>query len=279
VDLTGCIDLHLHSGPDVRPRMLDDIDLARAAKAAGYRAILLKSHHTVTADRATIAEKVVGGIRVFGGLALNWPTGGINPDAVDFALRIGARQVWFPTYCAVVEHGHKRGKRFNTEPVRVLDGQGRVLPAVREVLALLRDAGAILGTGHLGTDEVKAVVAEARAMGLEKILVTHPEHPFIRMSVADQRALAAQGCLFERCYCFVENAVPTDTPVTVKLIAAQIKEVGVESTVLSSDLGRADLSHPVAGYRSFYEQLAAEGFSREELRLMCADTAARLLDL
>ena len=69
--LNEVIDLHVHTAPDVRPRLLDDIELARVAAAAGMRALLLKSHHTITADRATIAEKQVNGIRIFGGIVLN----------------------------------------------------------------------------------------------------------------------------------------------------------------------------------------------------------------
>lgn len=279
MDLTGCIDLHLHSAPDVRERSHDDIQLARAARSAGYRAILLKSHHTVTADRATIAERVVGGIRVFGGLALNWPTGGLNPDAVDFALRLGARQIWFPTYCAVAEQGHTTHRRHRTEPVRVLDDGGRLLPVVRDILALIRDADAIVGTGHLGAEETRAVVDATLALGHRKILVTHPEHPLIRLSVQEQRALAARGCAFERCFCFIAGAVPVGPPVTAKMVASQIREVGVESTVLSSDLGRADLPDPIEGYRSFLRELAAEGFTDRELGLMRGETAARLLGL
>src|SRR5688500_18689373 len=101
IDLTGAIDLHLHSAPDVRPRKLDDLAVARAAAARGIRAILLKSHVTLTADRAYLVEQVVPGIRVFGGLALNHAVGGINPVAVETALRMGAAEIWMPTLSSI----------------------------------------------------------------------------------------------------------------------------------------------------------------------------------
>ncbi len=63
--------MHIHSAPDIQPRYGDDIEIARQAERAGMRAILLKSHVTLTADRAAIAAKVVGRLRVFGGLVLN----------------------------------------------------------------------------------------------------------------------------------------------------------------------------------------------------------------
>ena len=91
------IDMHIHGSPDVRPRVLSDIEIARQAAAHGMAAILLKSHVTITADRAALVEEAVPGIRVFGGLALNHPVGGINPYAVEAALQLGAAQIWMPT--------------------------------------------------------------------------------------------------------------------------------------------------------------------------------------
>jgi hypothetical protein len=41
VDLTGMVDLHVHSGPDVRPRYADDLSVAAEAADANMRAILL----------------------------------------------------------------------------------------------------------------------------------------------------------------------------------------------------------------------------------------------
>ncbi len=66
VDLSGLIDLHIHSAPDVVERHGDDVDIAREAQAAGMSAIMLKSHVTGTADRASIAGRIVTGIRAFG---------------------------------------------------------------------------------------------------------------------------------------------------------------------------------------------------------------------
>ena len=86
-NLSNIIDLHIHTHPDIHPRQLNDIEACEAAKAAGMKAVLLKSHVVLTADRAVIAEKVVGGIRAFGGPSfvpqsaasiwrrLTWPSG------------------------------------------------------------------------------------------------------------------------------------------------------------------------------------------------------------
>jgi len=94
--LKGAIDFHIHSAPDVYPRLLNDVELALSAKENGMRAILVKNHYFETAGRAQIASDVAD-FKVFGGIALNLTNGGINKHAVKMALKLGAKQVWLPT--------------------------------------------------------------------------------------------------------------------------------------------------------------------------------------
>ena len=82
VNLAGVIDMHVHAGPDSRPRAMNDLEAARRARDAGLRAIVLKNHFTMTADRAALAIEQVEGLEIFGGIALNRAVGGINPEAV-----------------------------------------------------------------------------------------------------------------------------------------------------------------------------------------------------
>ena len=56
--LTGIIDMHIHSAPDIRQRKLDDLQLMEAAVERGVRAIVIKSHMVPTADRATLVNKI-----------------------------------------------------------------------------------------------------------------------------------------------------------------------------------------------------------------------------
>jgi hypothetical protein len=55
-DLKGAIDLHFHAGPDIRERKLTYLEAAMQAKEAGMRAILIKSHSTITADIASLIQ-------------------------------------------------------------------------------------------------------------------------------------------------------------------------------------------------------------------------------
>ncbi|MFH1629324.1 MAG: DUF6282 family protein, partial [Pseudomonadota bacterium] len=80
--LEGSIDVHIHSAPDIFPRILNDVELAFMAKQEGMRAILVKSHVLITADRAEIASQQAD-FPVFGAVALNLPVGGLNLEAVE----------------------------------------------------------------------------------------------------------------------------------------------------------------------------------------------------
>jgi hypothetical protein len=71
--LHGAIDLHFHAGPDVQVRKLTYLNAAREAQEAGMKAILIKSHVTITADTATLLQPLVSGLLIFGGVALNDP--------------------------------------------------------------------------------------------------------------------------------------------------------------------------------------------------------------
>src|SRR5271166_4354304 len=81
--LSGVIDIHVHSAPDSTPRSIDAIDLAKLAKARGMRGLVLKNHYESTASLAYIVRKEVPGIEIFGGIDLNRSVGGINAAAVE----------------------------------------------------------------------------------------------------------------------------------------------------------------------------------------------------
>ena len=132
VDIAGAIDLHCHPYPDLFPRLADDFDIVRAARDAGMRAIMLKCHHESTVSRAYLVQRVVPGIRVYGGIVLNFYVGGLNPAAVEASLRLGGKEVWMPTvdagYHAEVHGGtggydSQQGGRSQAEGIWV-DRQG-----------------------------------------------------------------------------------------------------------------------------------------------------------
>ena len=82
--IAGLMDTHVHAAPDVFGRSLDDEEVATLYKDRGLESLVLKNHVLPTADRAWFARKHVAGLKVFGGVVLNSPVGGINPEAVNW---------------------------------------------------------------------------------------------------------------------------------------------------------------------------------------------------
>ena len=278
VSLEGAIDLHVHTAPDVYPRRLDDLALAHEAAAAGMRAILIKSHHTLTADRATLADRLVERVRVFGGLALNEAVGGLNPAAVEAALAVGARQIWMPTISAA-NHRQATGAPGG---IRILDEAGQLRPAVLEILSLIARGDVILGTGHLSVPEILRLVPAARAAGVKRILVTHPEFFVVDMPVGIQQELAGPDLFFERCLIVTVPPyppVPAGPIVPLAAIAAAVRQVGVETTVLATDFGQAGNPSPVDGLRTYIAGMLELGISPAEIERMTRSNPAWLLGL
>jgi len=268
--LEGTIDLHFHAGPDVRERKLTYLEAALQARDAGMKAILIKSHSTITADIASLIQLLVKDILVFGGIALNYPLGGLNPVAVETALKLGAKQIWMPTLSAANQYRHERKKG----GITILSRKGSLKKEVMEILEILSRHDVILSTGHLSQDEIIVLMKEAIKKKIKKILVTHPDHFFIQMPVKVQKELAKKGIFFDRCF-----PTPTTSPLSMEEMAKRIREVGVASSVLTSDFGQPENPFPVEGLRSYIQQLIQIGFSDQEIDQMVRINPSRLLNL
>ena len=269
--LEGAVDLHVHSAPDVDRRRFNDLELARAARDAGVGAVLIKSHQNSTVERAWLVSQCVPGIRVYGGLVLNETVGGLNPAAVRLALELGARQVWMPTRSA------RNHRAYHGQPggITILDDQGKLRPAVQEILLAMAASDCILGTGHLSPEETSVLIDAARRLSVSKILVTHPEWGPTYHSWEAQKELATRGdVFFERCFVSTTHlcgCVPFET------IERAIIETGVERTILSTDLGQPETPPPAEGLRLYAERLLSTGFSADQIRTMMQVNPERLL--
>jgi hypothetical protein len=141
---------------------------------------------------------------------VNSAVGGINTVAVEIGARAGARIVWMPTFDGVNEMschaalppGTKqpqwarlqqelREQGVKSGPIAVLDEEGQVLPKVRSVLRAIARHGLVLATGHLGCDEIFAVVAVALNEGVQYIIITGEE--IVTMAVTNTVRLATRG--------------------------------------------------------------------------------------
>lgn len=283
--LVGVIDFHCHSGPDALPRSVTDLEIARLARDAGMRGLVFKNHFTMTADRATIAMKEVGGLEIFGGIVLNRAVGGINAEAVrkmtQFEGKRG-RVVWLPTFDA---ENHVRHAK-ETRPFVAVVKDGRPVAELSEVFKAIAENDLILATGHSSVDESLILIEAAKAAGVKKILVTHAMADPIDATEDQLRKLAATGAIIE-CVWATHIAGPnapsasgrTQKQVTVPEYAKAIKTVGAEHFLISSDLGQAlNPLHP-DGLTAFIRGLREQGLSEREIDLIARRNPARLLGL
>lgn len=273
--LSGVIDLHAHCAPDSLPRAIDAVELAKLAREAGMRGLVLKNHFEPTAMLAYAVRKEVPGLEVFGGIVLNRAVGGINPVAVEHMARVTGgwgRVVWLPTVDA--ENQVRLSKR--SDPYVPIAKDGRLLPEVLEVLALAAKYDLLLETGHASAEESLLIVREAKRLGVRHVVVTHAMISPVSMTITQMQIAARESALLE----FVYGATLGQKPeIRIADYARAIRAVGPKACILSSDLGQPGKPlHPV-GFKAFLNALSKEGFSEAELDIMAKSNPAHALGL
>ena len=275
--VVGAIDLHCHHGPDPhRARSVDAAEAVAEAEAAGLAAVVLKSHAYPTGPVAILMQKTVERLRVFGGICCDHEVGGLNPAAVEVALRTGAKIVWMPTFSSVVD---RRKLRLDGPGVPVVDAAQRLVPAAQEILRLVVQYDAIVATGHVDLPELFAVVDGARAAGA-RVVMTHAleTHVGADHTLEHVRELADRGAVIEFTYltCMPGGFAATHDPQT---FAHAMMTVGPERVVMSTDFGQAKSPHPAEGMGMFIDEMLGQGIAADAVDLMARRNAARLLGL
>jgi hypothetical protein len=286
--IRGAYDLHAHVLPDVVPRIITDLELARRCREVGLAGFVVKSHHAMTAERAAVVSSATG-VDVIGAITLNWPVGGINPLAVEICARLGGRFVWMPTVDAANEARARSAPAPGRPPgflalqreleerglarpaIEVLDERGEVSADVRAVLRVVAQHEMVLCTGHLSGRETSAVVDAARAEGVGRIVVTHPDYPAQSLSAGEQRSLAERGCLLERCFGTAHAG-----RVAWETVFANIRACGPATSLVSSDLGQPHNPPVEDGLALMADRLLTAGFSDTEVRTMTVTNSRSL---
>ena len=287
--LVGAVDLHCHSGPAAMPRILDHHEELLDAAAARFRAVLYKDHFYPGMAHAIILQKLFPelGVELFSGVALNNASGGINPHAVDHAIKLGGKIVWMPTLSAknhIDELASGKAKTFpktskrmlDAEPLTALDANGNVSDATKKVMDLIAEADIILAGGHLHVSEQHKLFSEAARRGVKKMMVNHPTY-IVGFKDDDIRQLAGQGVKMEHSICmFIEGK---SKKFSASDLAHLIEIAGVDNTILSSDLGLLYSQRPVDGFRSVTQMLLDLQISKSDIRKLIGKNAAAMLDL
>lgn len=287
--LRGAVDLHVHPFPSPFPRRIDTMEAARHAAEAGFRAIVIKSHHHSTAtDVAALRPHGLNasGVQVFGAVALNSQVGRLNPAAVNLCLALGGKMVWFPTISSPAHLEHEKGDLnfpslaiplLPEEPNDIWAEDGNLKAEVHQILDLIAEAGAILSAGHLPARSVLALLEEARERGVTRVVVNHPNF-VIEASKEQVVKMVELGTYIEHSLCmYDEDSTFYHWPIDV--LVEWIELVGPERTLLGSDLGQKDNPLPVVSYRKTVRRLLDAGIPESAIRMMVADNGAHLLGL
>jgi hypothetical protein len=247
-------DSHVHAAPDVLDRSGDDSQVARAYELADFSGFVLKAHYESTVGRAHGVAELTRRT-VYGGIALNQHTGGVNPSAVAAALAAGGRVVWMPTADAHTQ-------------------QAAGLPRLCDqelVLALIADHDAVLATGHLSGSECRWLSERATAFGITRLLFTHPSYTVPGLNPATVRALVEAGGYAEiTAYQLLHQ--PDCTPA----LLARVAEAAGEHLILSSDAGQPDSPSPPEALVMLVDVLTAEGLDRGWLTAAASSTPTAL---
>jgi Family of unknown function (DUF6282) len=274
--LIGAIDLHAHCDPDSYPRQWDAFEVTRLAKDRGLRGVVLKNHYTETAGLAFLVRKYgTQGIEVFGGLTLDTPVGGMNPQAIRYMVDVVGhygRIVWMPTHDAEHEVTYNKERR----PFVSVSRKGQLLPEVLEVLSLIAQNDLTLATGHVAPEEALMIIREAKTRGVQRIIVTHPllGPQYTNMSFDQLREAASLGAFME-----IVARNFTGPPADKARVLDAIRLIGPDLTFISSDSGLTGSPNHTDALAQAAKVLREAGFAESALTRMFKQNPARLVKL
>jgi hypothetical protein len=291
--------MHIHPGPDPFARVADAIQIVQLARQAGMGGIVFKVYEFMTAQLATMLQRHYPGIDVIGSVCLEGAVGGVNPRAVEMAVRAGAKVVWLPALDS--EWNHIMAERYRQEKrttVTHLDGlrnradtrrslslvrEGTVTPEATEVFTLAADADMVVQSGHLNEDHRDLVIEAAAKQGVRKFVFTHANASWNYVSIEDHPRFAKYPIVyFEYCVMPLLPWVDNQDPA---LIASMIRSVGPERCALGTDAGVSWSEkglmnpHPVEGFAALVGALKKRGFNDDEIQTMARHNPRALLNL
>lgn len=282
--LEGAYDLHVHTAPDVVSRKLDDRELARSYVAAGIKGAAIKAHYFNTEGRAYHLRQEFPDFHAIGCVVLNNSMGGLNPYAARQAGMLGTKLVFMPTMDAQnmwdyldkskdkIPFGASSKSAGEVKAICVYDN-GKLAEPIEEIIDIIIQYDMVLCTGHISPVESLALLARAQEKGLKKLIATHVEWPATCATLEQQKKYVACGAYLEH---NIANIMSGDLP--IEDLVAQVKEIGAEHMILSTDLGQAINPEPVKAFEEYVQKLLDADITQEEIRLMIAENPAKLVE-
>ncbi len=262
--LDNAYEMHVHTAPSHLNRRLDDFELAAELDRYKMAGAVIKTHYGATTSRAILANKHAGcKAKLFGSVTLDWPSGGLNPYAVESNLLLGASIVWMPTFHAMNQIVTTGSFHLVKGPgIQVIDEYGKVKPEVIEIIDLVKQYNAVIGTGHISAQESLALCCAARDRGAD-IILTHPDSNNEHVPLEIQLEIAKRGAFIEKCWL---NLYKNED--SAQSMAMKIKKLSPERCIMSTDLGNScDDTSPV-GLAKFIDAMMVNGIPASAVRTM-----------
>ncbi len=287
--LKGAVDPHVHSGPSIAARALDHIELAQQLSTAGFAAAVTKDHDYSGVVCAELIRKHYPDLTttIYSGIVLNNAVGGMNPYAVEHTAAMGGKVVWMPTLAAENHlewektsswsHPASTQKMRPATAVSLFDGQRQLRDEVREVLDVIAKNDMTLASGHIHVSETWILFEEARKRGVKHMIFTHPED-IVGASLEDASGIAAAGAYVEHSLAMFLEGSKFQTR-NADDLKAHIDAVGVDRTILCSDLGQVGVVSPLEGFRIGVGMCMDLGYRDEDIHKMVATNASKALGL
>lgn len=292
-DVDGVVDIHAHCGPSPLPRRVDGYELAVEAAEVGMDGVVLKEHYLPTIYGVPYIDRLLADdgidIEVFGSVVLNYCNGGFNPFMVQSAIDYGAQVIWAPTIDAKHD-GDKSGglgKKLGVDSgqtteyegkdgLTALDDQDELKDEVKLCVDKMAQADIVFSIGHLSPAETLALVEYGESIGYDRIVIDHPNFHITDLSINQQQELVNHGATINLPFGALS---PRFRWASIEEIADNIRAVGIENCVISSDMGQTGNPSSPDGLRIYGEMLLMEGFTEDEVRTLAKRNPKRLLGL
>jgi Family of unknown function (DUF6282) len=281
--MKGGIDLYVHAAPDLLPRQHDDVALAVGLAQAGLSGAVHRHHYTDTTARGSLVREQTG-FSLLGAVLLNDSVGGLNPAAVEVALRLGSCWVGLPT----LSSQHFR-RQLQTKPdsvrgalsigpgrLALVDPAGQLRPELFEILDLAAEHHAVLGMGYGAPEELGALAVALRGRDQPAVL-TYPHISGLEATTVAE-LIEGHNAYVEICAYRLHPDGPAGgggDPLREAL--ALLKAVGPDRVILSSDGGMVGAPPPATLLGWAISLLANAGVSAGVLRQLVVSNPDRIL--
>ncbi|MPM06866.1 hypothetical protein SDC9_53169 [bioreactor metagenome] len=304
--MNGLVDIHVHGAPAGgwlagRPTV---VHTTMEASKEKVKALVFKDHNTMTNNFAAMVNEsfdIIKNLKVekgegftptklYGGIVLNYPIGGLNPVAVSTCLGYGeCVEVWLPSTSAKYQLDKIAKERGLTNDTGVyVSENGELHPNMITILDIIAEYNrnsegkrCALSACHVSNAEKFDVLRYIRKKGMDiDVIIDHITQELTIATEAECLEMIELGAYLE----FAETSCVPWTGMqdwiinfdySFNLIKSLIAKKGTGHLLLCSDSGQP--SHEfVPGWRSFFKTLLAQGVSPEHIKEMSVDVPKKL---